>query len=321
MRAVRHQLVIGRMKLDLVAAVAAWHRRCAVSACSRWRCGRAPPSPPSPNACRTRTIRSAPPPPPLAATASTSGRSTAKRSTSSNGGDWLKTSWVANDAWLMAGPGTVNHFRGANREIIGLPARARQRKVPPLLRIVHKSLPRHHQNQLSPPAALGRGDGFRRRVRLDVGTVVAGAHVDAAVRRAKVHVGGAVAIVLGGIEGGGIVGFQIDQSEIERRAGGMARMGRDVAEPKQVGLAERRIVALAAPASRGRRATMPPCRRPRASAGSSRTSSATASAARVLPERSSAARRPRASPRIRRPHIPSAAGRRNCWRRRSACPG
>jgi hypothetical protein len=24
----------------------------------------------------------------------------------------LKTSWVENVAWLMAGPGTVNHFRG-----------------------------------------------------------------------------------------------------------------------------------------------------------------------------------------------------------------
>ena len=113
-----------------------------------------------------------------------------------------------------------------DREIIGLPARPRQRKVPPLLRIVYKSSPRHHQNQLLPPAALGRGDGFRRRVRLDVGTIVAGAHVDAAVRRAKVHIGGAVAIVLGGIEGGRIVGFQIDQGEVERGAGGMAGMGR-----------------------------------------------------------------------------------------------
>ena len=50
--------------------------------------------------------------PPLAATASTSGRSSAKRSISSNGGDWLKTSWVADVAWLMADPKTVNHFRG-----------------------------------------------------------------------------------------------------------------------------------------------------------------------------------------------------------------
>src|SRR5439155_24019904 len=131
-----------------------------------------------------------------------------------------------------------------DREIIGLPARAWQRKVPPLLRIVYKSSPRHHQNQLLPPAALGSGDGFRRRVRPDVGTIITGTHVDAAVRRAKVHVGGAVAIVLGGIEGGRIVGFQIDQREIEGCAGGVTRTGGNVTQAKQVGLAERRIVAL-----------------------------------------------------------------------------
>ena len=112
MRAVRHQLVIGRVKLDLVAAVAA-----GIEGAQLWRilvgdAARAPPSRPSPNACRTRTIRCCAEAPPLAATASTSGRSTVYRSTSSNGGDWLKTSWVANDAWLMAGPGTVNHLRG-----------------------------------------------------------------------------------------------------------------------------------------------------------------------------------------------------------------
>src|SRR3981081_3681482 len=43
--------------------------------------------------------------PPLAATASASGRSTANRSTSSNGGDWLSTSWVADEGWVMAVPG------------------------------------------------------------------------------------------------------------------------------------------------------------------------------------------------------------------------
>src|SRR3954470_364258 len=78
-----------------------------------------------------------------------------------------------------------------DREIIGLPARGRQRKVPPLFRIVYKSSPRHQQNQLLPPPALGRRDQFRRGMRLDVGTVVAGAHVDAAFRRAKVHIGDA----------------------------------------------------------------------------------------------------------------------------------
>src|SRR5882724_3194887 len=39
--------------------------------------------------------------PPLAATASTRRRSSANRSTSSNGGDWLSTSWVANEVWVM----------------------------------------------------------------------------------------------------------------------------------------------------------------------------------------------------------------------------
>ena len=59
----------------------------------------------------------------------------------------------------------LDHRRGINcvardREIIGLPARARQRKVPPLLRIIHKTLLRHREHQLLPPAPLVRRDRF-----------------------------------------------------------------------------------------------------------------------------------------------------------------
>src|ERR1700679_4102283 len=67
-----------------------------------------------------------------------------------------------------------------DREIIGRPARARQRKVPPLLRIVHKALPAHGGHQQVTPAPLRRRDGYRRRVRLDVETIIAGAHIDTA---------------------------------------------------------------------------------------------------------------------------------------------
>ena len=91
------------------------NRRFAVSACSRWRCGPAPPSRPNPSACRIRTIpfapprRHWPPPPP------TSGRSSANRSTSSNGGDWLKTSWVADEVWVIGLVPAGNIFRNSLR--------------------------------------------------------------------------------------------------------------------------------------------------------------------------------------------------------------
>src|SRR5450759_3499165 len=88
------------------------------------------------------------------------------------------------------------------RKIIGGPGRAGQRKMPPLLRIVDEALPRHRGNQRIPPAALRGADGFRRGVRLEVGTVVAGPHVDAAFRRAVGHGRGTVGVGLVGIEPG-----------------------------------------------------------------------------------------------------------------------
>src|SRR5712664_96819 len=118
------------------------------------------------------------------------------------------------------------------REIIRGPSRARQRKMPPLFRIVHKTLLRHRGDQQVPPAALGRCNGSRSRMRLDVATIIAGSHVDACFRRASARGRGAVGIGLAGIEGTRIVGLQIDQSEVEGGAGGMSGMLGDIAQPE-----------------------------------------------------------------------------------------
>jgi hypothetical protein len=71
-------------------------------------------------------------------------------------------------------------------------------------------------------------------VGLRVGTVITGAHVDAAFRRAGGGRRGAVGVSLAGIEGGGIVRPQIDQREVDGGAGGMAGMLGDIAEPEQI---------------------------------------------------------------------------------------
>src|SRR5438105_5223264 len=76
------------------------------------------------------------------------------------------------------------------REIIGCPAYARQRKVPPLLRIVHKTLPCHCGDKQVAPAALLRGDRASCRMRLPIGTIVTGAHFVALLRHP--HLGGHV---------------------------------------------------------------------------------------------------------------------------------
>src|SRR5580693_4039734 len=130
-----------------------------------------------------------------------------------------------------------------DREIIGRPARARQRKVPPLLRIVHKALPAHGGHQQVAPAPLRRRDGDRRGVRLDVETIIAGAHIDTAFRCAGRSRRRAIGIGPVGIESRRRVGLQIDQREVDRSPGGMLGMACDVTEPEQVGLAEGGIVA------------------------------------------------------------------------------
>src|SRR5258708_11977220 len=66
-----------------------------------------------------------------------------------------------------------------NREIIRGPAGAQQRKMPPLLRIVHKTLLGHHGNQQITPPTLLRRNGRRRRARLGVAQALARAHIDA----------------------------------------------------------------------------------------------------------------------------------------------
>src|SRR6266478_6629366 len=87
-----------------------------------------------------------------------------------------------------------------DREIIGCSARARQRKVPPLLPIVHKTLLRHGRNQQVPPSALLWCDRSRPGMRLDVGTIIAGAHIDACFRGAGARVSGAVGVGFVGVE-------------------------------------------------------------------------------------------------------------------------
>src|SRR5258708_22049733 len=76
---------------------------------------------------------------------------------------------------------------------------ARLRKMPPFLGVVHKALPSHGHNQQIPPTALFRRDGLRGRMRLCVGTIIAGAHVDATFRGAGADRRGAVGVGLGWI--------------------------------------------------------------------------------------------------------------------------
>ena len=80
-------------------------------------------------------------------------------------------------------------------------------------------------------------------MRLPIGTIVTGAHIDARLRRPRLGGRGAVGIHFVGIKDGRIVGLQIDQGQIEGGAGRMAGMSGDIAEPEQIGLRERRIKA------------------------------------------------------------------------------
>src|SRR5665213_3342471 len=66
--------------------------------------------------------------PPLAAAASARGWSTVNRSTSQNGGDWLNTSWVANEGWVMDHSGLVRESFYAGTAAIS--RRLRGRSVP-----------------------------------------------------------------------------------------------------------------------------------------------------------------------------------------------
>src|ERR1700752_850344 len=102
--------------------------------------------------------------------------------------------------------------------------------MPPLLGIVDKTLLRHRSYQKVSPPPLARRDGPCRGVCLRVGTVIAGAHVDAAFRRAGGPRRCASGVSLAGIEGTGIVRRKIDQREVDGGAGGMAGMLRDIAE-------------------------------------------------------------------------------------------
>src|SRR5438477_10652065 len=78
------------------------------------------------------------------------------------------------------------------RAIIGCPTHARQRKVPPLLPIVHKTLSRHCGDKQVAPAMLGGGDRTSCRMRLAIGTIVTGAHIDTRLRRPCLGERGAV---------------------------------------------------------------------------------------------------------------------------------
>src|SRR5690606_34932105 len=67
--------------------------------------------------------------PPLAATASLSGASSANRSISTNGGDWLRTSWVIPNASAMVPP-PVAPLVGARRNIRERGITPKRRKAP-----------------------------------------------------------------------------------------------------------------------------------------------------------------------------------------------
>src|SRR5581483_9637854 len=127
---------------------------------------------------------------------------------------------------------SINQLSAArfDREIIGRSSRARQGEVPPFPPIVDKALTGHDGNQLAPPLPLLRRDGVRIGVALQIRAIVAGAHIDAAFRRAFLDRRGAIGVGPGGIEGGGIIGGEVDQRQIERGAGRMLRVWRDVAE-------------------------------------------------------------------------------------------
>ena len=58
-------------------------------------------------------------------------------------------------------------------------------------------------------------------MRLGVGTIIAGPHIDAAFRRAGLRRRRAIGLGPDGIEGGRIAGLQIDQREVDRSPRGM----------------------------------------------------------------------------------------------------
>src|SRR5215468_11018087 len=124
------------------------------------------------------------------------------------------TSWVAKAGGFMAVSRRDSMTRG-DREIIGRTIGARQRKMPPFPRVVHETLLGHGSDQFLPPAALLRGDRSRARVSLEVGAVVAGAHVDAALGYPLLHRRCTIGIGFRGIEGRGIVRRKINQREVE----------------------------------------------------------------------------------------------------------
>src|SRR5258708_37061839 len=96
--------------------------------------------------------------------------------------------WLASWPVLTVGDSGINLCRNGpgftrtdsvasrcDREIIGGSARARPRKDPPLLPIVHKTLLRHGGDQHRPPSALIWWGGARPCVPPDVGPIVAAA--------------------------------------------------------------------------------------------------------------------------------------------------
>src|SRR5271169_1638005 len=87
-----------------------------------------------------------------------------------------------------------------DREIIRGTASTLQRKMPPLLGIIDKTLLRHRfYEQVSPPPLAFR-DGSRRRMRLKVGTIIARAHIDAALGSTQCRRRGAIGIRFIGIK-------------------------------------------------------------------------------------------------------------------------
>src|SRR6516165_1340496 len=69
---------------------------------------------------------------------------------------------------------------------------------------------------------------------LQIATIIAGTHIDAALGCAGSFRRGTIGISPVGIEGSGIVGVQIDKGKVDRRAGGMPGAIGDIAEAEQV---------------------------------------------------------------------------------------
>ena len=151
---------------------------------------------------------------------------------------------MVRDALLRSAPHHEAALARRNRNIVRARVGQRISEMPPLAEIVLEAVPAHGGKQRDARALLLGGNRGAQGVAAHVETVEAGAHVEAVVGRALRRRAGAGAVARRRFVWRYRLRRPLDEREIDRRAGRMRRLRRDVA-----GGAQR---AMAATARRGR---------------------------------------------------------------------